>query len=168
MRGVSAIVMLLIATACGSSPQGPAASGPGAGSGSATPAASRTPAASPTGNATTTTPAPTQAAAGSRIEGVVSVSPACGNATPPCQAPSYTLRDALVQAKSPATGATVASTRTDAGGDYRIGIEPGRYRIVVSGGRPPTGTGDPPKSCPSPTVVVRAGAAARADVECLY
>ena len=92
------------------------------------------------------------------VQGIVTLSPACGGAQREgvaCNAPYADVELRLVASD----GSTVASTRTATNGHYLLTAPAGRYRVQVM---------TPAKitRCPSPEVLVVAKQTSVADIEC--
>jgi Carboxypeptidase regulatory-like domain len=111
-------------------------------------------------SATTTSPAPTSAPGrppGAGAYGIISAGPTCpvervGRPCPPGPV------SAEVNART-ASGQTVATAHSDAHGDYRLSLAPGRYTLVVV-------TSSIFPRCPDTPVSVTDGVPTRADISC--
>lgn len=134
------------------------------GSGTVSPVSSTTPTppassttSGPAPTTTTTTAPPVEPSSGTGAYGYVTAGPTCpvqqqGRSCPPRPV------SADVDAHN-ASGATVASTRSDSNGRYALDLSPGNYTLVV-------GTVSHWPRCPDTSVVVRTGSATRADLSC--
>jgi hypothetical protein len=91
------------------------------------------------------------------VFGVVLAGPTCPVVTPEEPCPLRPV-DAEISALD-GEGAIVASTRTDADGDYTLSLEPGDYRLVAD-------TGAALPFCDPVTVSVPADRSVRADISC--
>ncbi len=103
-----------------------------------------------------TVPATTRPPDG-RVFGVVRGGPTCPVVTPEEPCPPRPV-DTEISAHD-GEGAIVASTRTDAAGDYTLSLEPGDYTLVAD-------TGAAPPFCDSVTVSVPVDRSVRADISC--
>jgi hypothetical protein len=92
-----------------------------------------------------------------RVLGVVLAGPTCPVATPEEPCPPRPV-DAEISAQD-GEGAFVASTRTDADGDYSLSLEPGDYTLVAD-------TGGALPFCDPVTVSVPVDRSVRADISC--
>lgn len=160
------IVAALLLTACGARTVGSAIVGSGttatAGTGTATPASSTTPtpAASTTNSAPSPpapTPPPVLPASGTGAYGYVMAGPTCPVERPDRPCPPRPVSETITVRT--ASGATVASTHSDAHGRYAIDLTPGTYTLVVA-------TGSILPRCPDTRVTVNPGSATRADISC--
>lgn len=94
----------------------------------------------------------------SGVQGVVTLSPACGGAQregADCRAVFANVELRLVAGD----GAAVATTRSSASGQYRLAAPAGHYRLQVM-------TSAKLPRCPSPDVVVMDGKYAVVDIDC--
>jgi hypothetical protein len=107
--------------------------------------------------ATTQRTAPTTPPPDARVFGVVLAGPTCPVVTPEEPCPPRPV-DAEISAQD-GEGAIVATTRTDADGDYTLPLEPGDYTLVADtvGALP---------FCDPVTVSVPADRSVRADISC--
>jgi hypothetical protein len=92
-----------------------------------------------------------------RVFGVVLAGPTCPVETPDEPCPPRPV-DAEISAQD-GEGAIVASTRTDADGDYTLSLEPGGYTLVAD-------TGAALPFCDPVTVSVPTDRPVRADISC--
>jgi hypothetical protein len=110
------------------------------------------------GGSSTQRTAPATARPGSaRVFGVVLAGPTCPVATPEEPCPPQPV-DAEISAQD-SEGAIVASTRTDADGDYTLSLEPGDYTLVAD-------TAAALPFCDPVTVSVPVDRSVRADISC--
>jgi hypothetical protein len=109
------------------------------------------------GSTTQRTPLTTTRPPDARVFGVVLAGPTCPVVTPKEPCPPRPV-DAEISAQD-AEGAIVASTRTDADGDYTLSLEPGDYTLVAD-------TGGALPFCDPVTVWVPVNQSVRADFSC--
>jgi hypothetical protein len=159
-RGLMAAAVVAASVLLASCGNGTADSGT-VGTGTVVPASSTSTAASTTSRTspTTTTPAatPLLPPSGTGAYGYVTAGPTC-----PVEKPGQPCLPRPVSAgidAHNASGATVASTRSDSSGRYALELAAGTYTVVVV---VPSGL----PRCPETSVAIHPGSATRADISC--
>ncbi|HEX9713780.1 MAG TPA: hypothetical protein VGB52_14655 [Actinomycetota bacterium] len=104
----------------------------------------------------------------SGVQGSIEAQPRCRDLTPPCGQPGFSIRDALIQARDPATREVRASTRSGGDGSFVLELARGRYELVASGGEPPAGSGPFTWECPTLDVTVNESGYVSAYFNCRF